>query len=270
MTTGSGYSDILVDDHDDGVVRVTLNRPAALNAYTTRMCEELVDVLDGLARTDRHRVLVLTGAGRGFCSGGDLRGDAEEHKAEQRQLGHAVVMREGFHRLTRALHALDKPTVALVNGPAISGGLTLALLCDLRLAADTAVLGDTSGTAGLLPDEGGAWLFPRVMGLDHATRMVLLGETYDAQRALELGLVTEVVPADQLQARGLQLAQDLARRSPLAVRLAKRMLRRAAEQSLDQALGDAELSVMIANSSRDAQEGVAAFREKRPPRFEGR
>lgn len=270
QASSTSYQEIVVEEHDDGVVLLTLDRPAALNAYTTTMCEEVVDAVQVFARTDRQRVLVLTGAGRGFCSGGDLRGDAEEAKAEQRQLGHAVVMREGFHPVTRALYALDKPTVALVNGAAISGGLTLALLCDLRIAADTAVLGDVSGTAGLLPDEGGAWLFPRVMGLDRAARMVLLGEKYDAHRALELGLVTEVVPADQLHGRGMQLAHGLAGRAPLAVRLAKRMLRRGLDQTLEQSLGDAELAVMTTNSSSDAREGVAAFRDRRPPSFRGR
>jgi 2-(1,2-epoxy-1,2-dihydrophenyl)acetyl-CoA isomerase len=175
-----------------------------------------------------------------------------------------------MHAVVRRLAALDKPTIAMVNGPAVAGGLTLALACDLRIAADTAVLGDPSGTAGLLPDEGGAWLFPRAMGLDAALKMVLLGETYGAGQARALGLVTEVVPAAELRERTMQLAGALAARAPLAVRLAKRMMRRGLELTLDQSLGDAELAVLVTNDSDDAREGVEAFRGRRPPVFRGR
>jgi 2-(1,2-epoxy-1,2-dihydrophenyl)acetyl-CoA isomerase len=266
------HADIRVEDAGGGVTLITLDRPESFNAYTTGMCEQLATAVDAFARDDAQRVLVLTGAGRGFCSGGDVGsgGGAEEHKAATRQLGHAVVMREGMHAVVRALWALDKPTVAMVNGPAVAGGLTLALVCDLRIAADTAVLGDPSGTAGLLPDEGGAWLFPRAMGLDRALRMTLLGERYDAATARELGLVTEVVPAAELRERTLALATALAARAPLAVRLAKRMMRRGLELTLDQSLGDAELAVLVTNDSDDVREGVEAFRSKRPPVFRGR
>jgi enoyl-CoA hydratase/carnithine racemase len=265
----SAFEDVLVEDAD-GVVVVTLNRPAALNAYTTRLCEELAEALDGFARTDEQRVLVLTGAGRGFCSGGDLTAGTEHAKSATRQLGHAVVMREGMHQVMRRLHALDKPTIAMVNGPAVAGGLALALACDFRIAADTAVLGDPSGTAGLLPDEGGAWLFPRFMGLDAALKMVLLGETYGAEQAHALGLVTEVVPAAELRERTLGLARRLADRAPLAVRLAKRMMRNGLSSTFEQSLAEAELAVMVTNDSDDVREGVAAFREHRAPVFRGR
>jgi 2-(1,2-epoxy-1,2-dihydrophenyl)acetyl-CoA isomerase len=264
------YEDIRVEGAGDGVTLVTLDRPASMNAYTTRMCGELADALDAFARDDAQRVLVLTGEGRGFCSGGDLAGEADERKAAERQLGHAVVMREGMHPVVRALHALDKPTIAMVNGAAVAGGLTLALACDLRIAADTAVVGDPSGTAGLLPDEGGAWFFPRAMGLDRALRMVLLGERYGAEEARALGLLTEVVPAAELRERTLGLARALAARAPLAVRLAKRMMRRGVDLTLEQSLGDAELAVMITNDSADVREGVDAFHARRPPVFRGR
>jgi enoyl-CoA hydratase/carnithine racemase len=262
------FEDILVEDVDDAVV-VTLDRPAALNAYTTRMCEELVEALDGFGRADEQRVLVLTGAGRGFCSGGDITAGTEHGKASTRQLGHAVVMREGMHQVMRRLQALDKPTIAMVNGPAVAGGLALALACDFRMAADSAVLGDPSGTVGLLPDEGGAWLFPRFMGLDAALRMVLLGETYDAERAHALGLVTEVVPEGRLREHTMAFAGRLAARAPLAVRLAKRMLRNSLSTTFEQSLAEAELAVLVTNDSDDVREGVAAFRERRPPVFRG-
>jgi enoyl-CoA hydratase/carnithine racemase len=252
------------------VVQVTLDRPAALNAYTSRMCEELGDALLRYARDEDARVLVLTGAGRAFCAGGDVASQVEVEEAARRQLGHAVVMRERMHLLAQALYRMDKPLIAMINGPAVAGGLTLALLCDLRIAAASARLGDTSGRAGLLPDEGGAWLFPRIMGIAAATRMTLLAELYDAPAAQQLGLVSEVVPDERLRERTMQLADELAARAPLAVRVAKRMMRRSLELTFEQSLGDAEFAVSIVNDSADVQEGVAAFLDKRAPVFRGR
>jgi len=193
-----------------GVVQVTLDRPAALNAYTSQMCEELTDALLRYARDEDARVLVLTGAGRAFCAGGDVASQVEVEEAARRQLGHGVVMRERMHVLAQALYKMDKPVIAMINGPAVAGGLMLALLCDFRVAAASARLGDTSGRAGLLPDEGGAWIFPRIMGIAAATRMTLLSELYDAPTALGLGLVTEVVPHDRLLPRAVELAGQIA------------------------------------------------------------
>jgi 2-(1,2-epoxy-1,2-dihydrophenyl)acetyl-CoA isomerase len=263
--------DIRVDHPAPAVMRVTLAREKQLNAYSMRMCRELLGALHEFDRDDAQRVLVLTGAGRAFCAGGDVSGaDGEHDQYMQLQLSHAREMRDGMQRVILELTRLDKPTLAMVNGPAVAGGLALALACDLRVAAASARLGDTSGKFGLLPDEGGAWLFPRAMGLDRALKMTLLSEVYDAPTALRLGLLTEVVPDAELEARALALASALAARAPLAVRLAKSMLRRSADLTLEQSQGDAALSVMISNSSHDVREGVRAFREKREPKFEGR
>jgi len=264
------FQDIAVTRPLERVALITLDRPQALNAYTTRMCEELVEAVETYARDDDQRVLVLTGRGRAFCAGGDVASQEEVHMAAARQFGHAVVMREGFHALVRAIDRLDKPIIAMVNGVAVAGGLTLALACDLRIAARSARLGDTSGRAGLLPDEGGAWFFPRAMGLEAALRMTWFHEIHDADRARELGLVSEVVPDDALEAHVLDLAATLAAKAPLAVRMSKRMMRRSRDLSLDLALGDAEYAVDIINDTADVHEGVAAFLEKRPPRFTGR
>lgn len=266
----SAYHDILVEHKQPHVTRISLNRPDHLNAYTSRMAEELADAVATFGRDDASRVLIITGAGRGFCSGGDVRSDAEIEIADRRMLGHAVVMREGFHHLARTFRQVDKPIIAEINGPAVAGGLVLALLCDIRVAGEEARFGDPSGTAGLLPDEGGAWLFPRTMGLEPALRMTLLGEIFDARRALELGLVGEVVPQGELSRRVADLAARLAARAPLAVRLAKRMMVRSQESTLEQSLLDAELAVMITNDSSDVAEGIRAFTERRIPEFEGR
>jgi len=269
MTTA--FEDIRVDQPELHVVRITLAREKQLNAYSMRMCRELVAAFEQFDRDDGARVMVLTGAGRGFCAGGDISGGAPEHDEYMRlQLSHAREMRDGMQRVIRALTRLDKPTIAMVNGPAVAGGLALALACDMRIAADTARLGDTSGRFALLPDEGGAWLFPRAMGLDRALKMTLLSEVYDATTAERLGLVTQTVPAGELEAHTLSLARALAARAPLAVRLAKAMMRRSFDLTLEQSLGDAALSVMISNPSQDVREGVKAFFEKREPKFEGR
>lgn len=265
------FSEIFFEIVAPHIAKITLNRPAQMNAYTTLLCEELTGALDLYLRDDNLRCLVLTGAGRGFCSGGDISGSDKGHDAlMQSQLSHGREMRDGMHRVILALSRLDKPVIAMVNGPAVAGGLTLALACDMRIAADTAKLGDTSGRFGLLPDEGGGWLFPRFMGLDLALKMTMLAETYSAAEAKSLGLVTEVVPAADLETRVMDLARSLAARAPLAVRLAKSMMLRGQTLSLEHALGDAALSVMVANPSADVREGVKAFFEKRAPHFNGK
>lgn len=252
------------------IARIVLARPERMNAYTNPMCDEIVTALTQYMRDDELRCLILTGDGRGFCAGGDVAGgDADSPHYRDKQMGHAQEMREGMQRVVLTLHHIDKPVVAAINGPAVAGGLTLALACDFRLAADTAKLGDTSGRFGLLPDEGGAWFFPRVMGLDRALKMTLLHEVYPAEEALKLGLVTEVVPAGELEARALAFAGAIAARAPLAVRLAKNMMRKGLDSSLENSLDDAALSVMIANPSQDVREGVAAFFGKRAPSFKG-
>jgi 2-(1,2-epoxy-1,2-dihydrophenyl)acetyl-CoA isomerase len=265
------YRDIRVEKPEAHIALITLNRPAQMNAYTGAMCDDIIEALAEYVEDDALRCLVITGAGRGFCSGGDVSGgDPDRPDYRDKQLGYGHEMRVGMHRVIAALHRIDKPVVAMINGAAVAGGLTLALACDFRIAADTAKLGDTSGRFGLLPDEGGAWFFPRVMGLDRALKMTLLHEVYPANEALALRLVTEVVPAAELQARTFAFARAIAAKAPLAVRLAKSMMRHGLDSSLDHSLNDAAFAVMIANPSEDVREGVKAFFEKRTPEFKGR
>ena len=262
---------ISYDNPAPAIARITLQRPAQLNAYTPRMCAELVTALETYWNDDSSRVLIVTGAGRAFCSGGDVgAGRSEFEEVLDSQLGRARELRVDMHRVNRMLYDLDKPTVAMVNGPAISGGLTLALLCDYRIAGESARVGDPSGRVGLLPDEGGAWLFPRFMRPDRAMRMVLAAEIYDAREGLDLGLLSEVVPDEELEDRVLEFARALAGASPIAARIAHRLMRRALTLSFEEALGDAQLAVLVNNVSEDAQEGRLAFHEKRAPHFRGR
>ncbi len=267
------FETILCDEPRPGVGRIMLNRPAAMNAYTFAMCGELRAAIQAFADEDGLRALVLTGAGtRAFCTGGDIGGADAEHSrtVAGSPMGYGREMRDGMQAVVLALRRLDKPAVAMVRGYAVAGGLALALACDLRVAGASARLGDTSGKVGLLPDEGGAWLFPRAMGLDRALKMSLLHEVYDAPTAAGLGLVTEVVADEALEARTLALCEELAAKAPLAVRLTKMMMAKAMETSLEASMADAQVAVMVTNPSADVREGVAAFREKRAPAFKGK
>jgi 2-(1,2-epoxy-1,2-dihydrophenyl)acetyl-CoA isomerase len=260
----------LFDVPDEGIARITINRPDRLGAYTPRMCSEILDALTRVRLDDAIRVVILTGRGRGFCTGGDIGPDAGFAEALDHQIGRARELREDSHAIVTALHRMDKPVICAVNGIAVNGGLAFALACDIRIVAASARLGDTSARAGLLPDEGGAWLFPRTMGYDNAFRMVALSQIYDADTAHTLGLVTEVVPDDELSARTIEMATAFSRGAPLALRAVKFMMRRALENSLDTSLGDAQQAVLWVGPSDDAQEGKAAFLQRRTPKFTGR
>jgi enoyl-CoA hydratase/carnithine racemase len=255
------------------VARIVMNRPQAMNAYTFAMCGELQAAIVGFRDDDELLALILTGAGnRAFCTGGDIGGSDQAHReaVAAAPMGRGREMRDGMQAVVLALAGLDKPSVAMIRGYAVAGGLALALACDFRLAAQSARVGDTSNKVGLLPDEGGAWLFPRAMGLDRALKMTLLHEIYDAATAMDLGLVTEVVPDADLEARTFAFCDALAAKAPLAVRLTKMIMARAQDITLRQSMTDAQLAVHIANPSEDVREGVAAFREKRAPKFSGR
>src|ERR1700735_714843 len=264
------YSQVLFEK-DGGVATVTMNRPEKLNAYSEVMVHEILAALADVRDDDSIRAVILTATGRGFCSGGDI---SRDFQYPARYRGHRMEsmleMRENMHALIRFLHRFDKPVIAAVNGAAVAGGLTLALACDFRIAAESAKLGDTSLRFGLIPDEGGAYLFPRFMGLDRALKMSLLSEVYTAREALDLGLVTEVVADDQLMMRARELAARLAEGPPIAIRITKRMIDKQRAMQLDNALEDAAMATLVANYTEDVKEGTVAFHEKRKPQFKGK
>jgi enoyl-CoA hydratase/carnithine racemase len=179
-------------------------------------------------------------------------------------------MRENMHQLIIFLRRFDKPTIAAMNGPAVAGGLTLALCCDFRIAAESARLGDTSLKFALCPDEGGAYLFPKYMGLQNALKMSLFSEVYPARQAKELGLVDEVVADEELMTTARAWADRLADGPPIAIRITKRMMYKQQTMDLENALEDAALATMVVNYCEDVKEGTAALHQKRKPNFKGK
>lgn len=255
----------------DGVMTITLNRPEKLNAYSEVMVHEVLAALADARDDDECRAVIITGTGRGFCSGGDI---SRDFQYPTRYRGHRMEsmleMRENMHQLVTFLRRFDKPTIAAVNGAAVAGGLTLALSCDFRIAAKSARLGDTSLKFALIPDEGGAYLFPKFLGLEGALKMSLFSEVYPADEAKTLGLVTEVVPDEDLMTTARSWATRLAEGPPIAIRTTKRMMYKQETMALDNALEDAALGTMVVNYCDDVKEGIAAFHEKRKPVFKGR
>jgi 2-(1,2-epoxy-1,2-dihydrophenyl)acetyl-CoA isomerase len=270
---GGDYETLICDEPRPHVARITLNRPQVMNAYNWRMTQELQAAITAYRDDDDLRALVLKGTGgRAFCTGGDVSGADAEHgrKVRAQPWGSGREMRDGMQAVCAMLRHVDKPSVAMIDGFAVAGGLALALACDFRLCGPSARMGDTSGRFGLLPDEGGAWLFPQAMGYDRALKMSLLHEVYDAETSFRLGLITELVEGD-LEARTLELCEALAAKAPLAVRMVKTMMARAVDAAtFESSLTDAQMAVMITNHSEDVREGGAAFREKRKPAFKGR
>ena len=256
---------------ENRVATITFNRPSKLNAYSEVMVHEILHALADARDDDQIRAVILTGTGRGFCSGGDIGTDFQyPSRYRGHRLESMLEMRENMDQLVTFLQRFDKPTIAAVNGAAVAGGLTLALSCDFRIAAESARLGDTALKFALIPDEGGAYLFPRFMGLERALKMSLFSEIYPAREAKELGLVTEVVPDAELMPTARKWAERLADGPPLAIRITKRMMYKQLTMNLENALEDAALSTIAVNYTADVKEGIAAFHEKRKPNFQGR
>lgn len=248
---------------EENVATVTLNRPEKMNCLTVRMRREL---LDAMRRAPREaRALVLTGEGRGFCSGQDL-GDA----GDLTQLDLESTLRDEYEPLLRAIYDCPIPTLCSVNGAAAGAGANIALAADVVIAARSAVFIEAFSRIGLIPDAGGTYWLPRMVGMPRAMGMCLFAEPIPAGRAAEWGLIWEVVEDDQLAARAAELARRLADGPTAAYRATKQALRASFANDLDQQLSlEAELQGK-AGASRDFLEGVTAFLEKRPTKFEGR
>ncbi len=255
-----------IDVTDHGPVRwLTLNRPERKNAIPPAGWEELRNALEQFEES-AARVLVITGAGGDFCSGADLgedAGDLAHHVGRYRRM-------QTVSQAATALHRLTKPSLAAVDGVAVGAGMNLALGCDLAVASSRARFAEIFVQRGLTVDFAGTWLLPRRVGLLRAKELALTGRMVEAAEALRLGLVLEVVEADELRDRAEELASQLAAGAPLAQMFAKAALDRSFEMSFEEALAFEDQGQAICLGSEDAAEGIGAFLERRPPVFRGR
>jgi 2-(1,2-epoxy-1,2-dihydrophenyl)acetyl-CoA isomerase len=248
----------------NAVATITLNRPQELNALDRSMKTELLAGLRSVERDRAVRALVLTGEGRAFCAGQDLR---EPFGGQHPTLADELRLR--YNPVILAITRLSKPVIAAVNGVAAGAGCSLALACDLRLAASGASFVLAFGRVGLVPDSGASWFLPRIVGQARAAELALLGDPVSAEDAARIGLVNRVVAAESLLDEARALAVRLAEGSPLAMALTKRALRYSAAASLEAALEHEATLQGVAGRSKDHEEGVAAFRAKRAARFTG-
>jgi 2-(1,2-epoxy-1,2-dihydrophenyl)acetyl-CoA isomerase len=248
----------------DRVATITLDRADALNALTVPLKEELRVALDRVGADPMVGAVVLTGAGRAFCAGQDLRERLEPNAAPLE-----VEIRERYNPIILAMRGLEKPIIGAINGIAAGAGASLAFACDVRIAAEGASFLLAFGRVGLIPDSGATWLLPRLVGAAKAAELALTSEALSAAEAERLGLVARVVPAESVVAEAQAMAARLGSLAPRAVALTKRAMEASWTASLEEQLElEAELQG-IAGATADHAEGIAAFLEKRPPRFTG-
>jgi 2-(1,2-epoxy-1,2-dihydrophenyl)acetyl-CoA isomerase len=251
-------------DIADSIARITLNRPDKLNSFTVQMHGELADALNSLGDA---RVVILTGAGRGFCAGQDLNDRAVGH-GERVDLG--VTVETCWNPLIRQLAGLHQPIIARVNGVAAGAGANIALACDLVVAAKSAKFIQSFSAIGLIPDSGGTWILPRLVGQARALGLALTGDPLPAETAAEWGLIWKAVDDDVLDNEVDALAARLASLPPLALGEIKKIIRSTWSRTLDQELTEERNEMRRLGYTDDYREGVAAFLEKRSPKFVGR
>ncbi len=263
---------------EPGIAWFEFNTPERLNGMTASLKRDLIECVTQAQMDDAVRVLVFTGRGKAFCAGDDLKAyrdgalagqplTAPIHPGHHNAAGTYNGLRAISQALNTAVRNLDKLTIAAINGVAIQTGLSLALSCDFRIAADSARLGSATLRFGLLPDEGGQYLLVQLLGLSRALDFVMRKRIVEASEAKEIGLVHEVVPAAQLEATAMDWATEFATGPQVAMRMLKRSMYNAAEQSWAHALEDIAARTAITDHHPDTKEGVAAFREKRTPHF---
>ncbi|HXG42699.1 MAG TPA: enoyl-CoA hydratase-related protein [Dehalococcoidia bacterium] len=259
------YTHLLVEVDEDGVALCTLNRPEVLNAVNGVLHSELEDLFVRLGKDRDVKAAVLTGAGRAFCAGGDIRD--MRGSADDRPAGY---FDSGARELIFSLLSLEKPIIAAVNGDAVGLGATIALGCDVVFMSETARIGDTHVRVGLVPGDGGAVLWPLLVGPARAKELLMTGDLLPAPEAYRMGLVAHVLPPEQVLPEAMALARRLARGPGLAIRFAKLSVQRLILQSYFQVLDLSLALETITGKSQDHQEAVRAFMEKRQPRFQGR
>ncbi|HKW88297.1 MAG TPA: enoyl-CoA hydratase [Candidatus Acidoferrales bacterium] len=261
-------SSLVLEERDGAILTLRMNRPERLNALNVELGRALVDALLRAGRDQSVRVVVLTGAGRGFCAGGDLEllRDARSRNAGNELEG---LVRAG-KEIALAICDMPQPVIAAVNGPAAGGGMNLALACDVRIASEQSSFCEAFARIGLFPDFGGMYFLPRLVGAAKAAELFWSGETLSAAEAARLGIVNRIVPHNIFEEETKNLAAQLATAPPLAVRAVKRMLMKDEREELERVLDEEIRQQVECFLSADCLEGLEAFREKRTPQFRGR
>ena len=258
---------------EDGMGTLILNRPDKLNAGTTTMYDGICQVADEVHNNDNVKVLLISGAGRAFCAGSDVRSRiaelAGETQGRQPEKSTKQLIRP-YGDFCGAIYNIGKPTIAAVNGVAVGVGLSIALACDIRIASEQARFGAVWVNIGLIPDGGATYLLPRTIGLDKALELAYTGEIIDARKAENIGLITKLVPHDDLMEVATELALKIATGPSVAIELMRRGMHRALHPDIDSHLDFETYVANLCFQTEDFKEGTAAFREKRKPRFQGR
>jgi len=255
----------IIYEKSEGVATITLNRPEALNAFSKEVIEEVLQAVEDVKKDENVRVVVLTGAGeKAFSAGADIKAMKGMNALKARELS---LMGE---KLCVAFENLEKPVIAAINGYALGGGLEVAMACDLRIASENARMGQTEINIGLIPGWGGTQRLTRLVGVGKAKELVYTSKMIDAKTAEQLGIVNMVVPADKFRETVRQFALELASKAPVALKVAKALINKGSEISLDAALALEREGFGVVASTEDLQEGVSAFAEKRKPTFKGK
>ena len=252
------------------VATLTMNRPDMMNALSTRMLQEMVAAVGELSQDDDVRVVILTGAGRVFCSGADVSKGGKASGLSGTPVEMRSNVRNSYQKVALGLQRMDKPTIAMVNGAAVGAGCDFAFACDMRVGSEKAKFRNGFVRVGLIPGGGGTWLYTRLLGLGRGLEFLFTGDFLEAEEAHRIGLLNRLVEADQLESETMELARKIASNPPLAVQMSKMMAYRALETDLETALEMAAAYQALALSSKDHREGVNAFMEKREAQFKGK
>ncbi|MCX5811237.1 MAG: enoyl-CoA hydratase-related protein [Proteobacteria bacterium] len=254
-------------DHQGKIAVITLNRPEAKNAFSVEMISLWDAYLKEAKQDDSIQVIIVTGMGDTFCSGGNIKDMAE---GRLRSWGMKNFLWEGVHRIILTMEDLDKPVIAAVNGAAMGAGMDMALMCDLRVSSDRARFAESYIMMGLIPGDGGSYFLPRLVGTAKALELLLTGDVLSASEALSLGIVNRVVPHDSLMEETMKLAKKIADKPPLAVRMMKRSVYQAQTSTLRSHLDYISSQISLLSETEDHKEAAQAFIEKRKPVFKGR
>jgi enoyl-CoA hydratase/carnithine racemase len=252
---------------EGNVAILTINRPEAKNSFSPEMLTLWRQFLEEAKSDNQVRVIVLTGKGDTFCSGGDIREMAE---GRLRSWDMKKFLWEGVHRIIFALEDLDKPVIAAINGAAMGAGLDMAIMCDLRVCSDRAKLSESYILLGIVPGDGGAYFLPRLIGIGKALELLLTGDILSPREALEIGLVNRVVDHDRLMEETMTLAERIANKPPLAIRMVKRAVYQGQTSTLRSHLDYISSQIALLSETQDHQEAARSFLEKRKPIFEGK